>query len=319
MTESKSTEISSQEELLNLLEQQSNRIAEQEQEIQNHLSSEQELNSQIATLQSTVTTLLSENEKLTKRAAVVNSIELKNRELSKATIMTKKLSAEVLQRAQQEQDKAKRAEERRRREEEEKQKEIQNRREAEKKQQQAETTSWSVKNTFKTLFIANAIFTGALAFFMLYDRRSVLWECGKWFTDRGKGIAGFASWVKDCFLGMAHGMAGWKWPLPVCYGLTGIVFLLIAAALVLLFMWLFRKLSDLKSEISSEYISPLFKGAISADIAIILFFVCLWFYSPIKATMHMNIFSLWLIFALVGVLVWNAPEVIRGTKRWIKP
>jgi len=213
----------------------------------------------------------------------------------------------ALYQAKQERDRAEKARE-------EANKEAKERREAEDKARKAEYEADGTKTTFRSLFIGNIIFAAALAFFQLYDHRSVLVECGKWFADRGKSIAGFVLWLKSIYMGIAHGFVSFKWPVPLCFILTILIFIFIAAALFLLFRWLFFKIAKRVSDILYEYDNGLFKSAVSADIALILFFVCMWFYTPIKAALRLNIFSLWLIFAIVGVLIWNAPEIVRGLK-----
>lgn len=218
-----------------------------------------------------------------------------------------KRAADRLRQAQAAQKRTEEAEERRRAEAEE-------RRKAEAEAKHAKVQEYSTKSRFTAFFVANEIFTAALAFFMLYDRRSVLAECGKWFADRGKNIAAFFGWWGWLYMSMAHGMEGWKWPVPLCFILAVVFLLLIIAALIGGIGFGLIKLHGVIENIQTEYDDGLFKGAISVSIALILFFVCLWFYAPLKAVFHLNIFSLWLIFAAVGVLIWNSPEIVRGVR-----
>lgn len=219
------------------------------------------------------------------------------------------------QEKQQELARAERANENARKEHEAAQKEAENRREAEDKARNAESAAKDTKNIFKSLFISNVIFTAALTLFQLYDKRSVLAECGKWFADRGKGIAAFFHWWGWLYMSIAYGMEGWKWYVPLCFILTTIVFLLIVAVLGVLLILVFGIVTEILHNISCEYENGLFKAAVSVDIALILFFVCLWFYAPIKAALHLNIFSLWLIFSTIGILIWNVPEIKRGIEQ----
>jgi hypothetical protein len=217
-------------------------------------------------------------------------------------------AADRLRQAQAAQKRTDEAEERRRAEAEERHK-------AEAEAKHAKVQECGTKSRFTALFAANEIFTAALAFLMLYDRRSVLTECGKWFAARGKGIAAFFRWWGWIYMSMAHGMEGWKWPVPLCFILAVVFLLLIIAVLTGGIGFGLIKLHEVIENIKAEYLgNELFKGSISVSIALILFFVCLWFYAPIKSVFHLNIFSLWLIFAAVGVLIWNAPEIVRGLK-----
>jgi hypothetical protein len=220
-----------------------------------------------------------------------------------------KQAADRLWQAQAAEKRTQEAEERRKAEAEE-------RRKAEAEAKHAKVQEYGTKSRFTALFAANEIFTAALAFFMLYDRRSVLVECGKWFADRGKGIAVFFRWWGWLYMSMAHGMEGWKWSVPLCFILAVVFLLLIIAALIGGIGFCLIKLHEVIENIKSEYLgNELFKGSISVSIALILFFVCLWFYAPIKAAFHLNIFSLWLIFSIIGVLIWNSPEIVRGLKQ----
>ena len=194
-------------------------------------------------------------------------------------------------------------------------KEYEERIKAQEEARHAKVQEHGTKSTFTALFAANAIFTVALAIIMLWDRRSVLTECGAWFVTRGKGIAAFFCWGGWLYMGMAHGMESWKWPHPLCFILAVVFLLLIVAALIGGIGFLLIKLHRVIENIKAEYLgNEIFKGAISVDIALILFYICLWAYGPLKAAFHLNIFSLWLIFSIVGVLIWNGPEVVRGLK-----
>jgi hypothetical protein len=243
---------------------------------------------------------------------------LKNKKLLNIAKEAKESADDALQEAQYDRVRAERANENARKEHEAAQEEANNRRESESKARNAEYAAKGTKDTFRSLFISNTIFTAVLAFFQLYGHRNVLTECGKWFTDRGKGIAAFFHWWGWLYMSIAHGMEGWKWYVPLCFILTTIVFLLIVAVLGILLVLVLGIMADILHNIACEYENGLFKGAVSVDIALILFFVCLWFYAPIKAALHLNIFSLWLIFSAVGILVWNAPEIKRGAENLVE-
>lgn len=233
--------------------------------------------------------------------------------MSEAT-EAKAMSDNALEEAQQERERAYRANENARKEREAAQEEAKNRCEAENKANTAKRVVEDTKNTFKSLFIGNSIFTAALAIFMIYDRKSVLSECGKWFCDRGNDIAAFFRWWGWLYMSIAKGMESLKWPVAICFILSVLVVLIIIAVLILILRWLIPHVWDKLLNIQTEYMNGLFKGAISLDIAFILFFCCLWFYAPIKSVFHLNIFSLWLIFSAIGVAIWNAPEIVGGLR-----
>jgi cation transport ATPase len=290
------------------------KLEEAQQTIQMFSSKNLMQQSEMQKMQSALMSAQKEIELLKNRASSVNAIELKNQKLLKEANQAKVLGDNALQEAQQERARAERSNENARKEREAAQEEAKNRREAEKKTKEAENSARDTKDTFKNLFIGNAIFTAALAFFQFYDQRSVLAECGKWFAAGGKSIGAFFRWWGWLYMSIAHGMESWKWYAPVCFILSTLICIFIAVVLLLLFLRLLIKLGDVLHSIACEYDNGLFKAAISVDIALILFFICLWFYPPIKAVFHLNIFSSWLIFAAVGVLIWNAPEIVRGLK-----
>jgi len=119
---------------------------------------------------------------------------LKNKKLLNIAKEAKESADDALQEAQYDRVRAERANENARKEHEAAQEEANNRRESESKARNAEYAAKGTKDTFRSLFISNTIFTAVLAFFQLYGHRNVLTECGKWFTDRGKGIAAFFHW-----------------------------------------------------------------------------------------------------------------------------
>ncbi len=224
-------------------------------------------------------------------------------------------SIKALQQAQKEREKAEKAASRAEAECRSAREEAVKRIEAEKMARSAKRAADSASVTYKSLYVGNVIFTAALAIFMLYDRRIVLKECLQWFIARGDNIKGIALWVKTCYIGAVFRM-GASWGLPSVWGylIATVAFLIIAAVLLALLGWIFIKICEIISSIRAECADGIFKGVISADIALVLFFVCLWFYDPIKSALHLNIFSIWLIFSIIGCMIWNAKEIINGVK-----
>lgn len=97
---------------------------------------------------------------------------------------------------------------------------------------------------------------------------------------------------------------------------------IVVMALILTAVFVLLKKAKYKFDLNSNHVmyycdkgKPyiLFKSVISVGIAIGLFIGCLCFYETIKKLFsYLNIFSIWLQFASVGLIIWNGRDLKNG-------
>lgn len=307
---------------LKLIQDLTERLEESKQRIQTLQLENSTLQLENQTMKSAVMTANEQIESLTNRAASVNETELKNKELLKNAQEAKALSDKSLQESkkarQQAISEANRAEHARQQAEQqaEQEEQEQERYKAQEKARKSEGEKESIKTVYKSLFIGNGALTLVLALLMAYSKRSVLTEVLNWFPDRLDNIKSIALWFKDIYIGAVTLMSE-HWNLSAVWGylIASIVSLALLVGLFFLCRWLFEQIGYKKRAIKAQYTDGLFKGVISADIAISLFFICLWFYEPIKSILPFNIFSVWLMFSIIGCAAWNRREIVGGVQR----
>lgn len=199
------------------------------------------------------------------------------------------------------------------------QKKLQNndeeRRKAERKAYTAENAFRSSKSTYKTLFIGNMILTLIIAFFVAYGKREVFIEMGYWFVLRAQNIKVFFLGLNSLYIGAVKGMnSSWKIPIEWCYVIAIIFFIIMTAAAIFFLKMAYVKLKSLLKRIYDQFEDPLFKGLVSADITLAMFYVCLFFSKGIGKLVPMNIMSIWLILSFTGCMIWTFPEIREGMK-----
>lgn len=228
----------------------------------------------------------------------------------------KVVSDKALKEAQQERRKAESAAARAEAERRSAQTEQQNRREAEEKARRAEGAAYGTKMTYKSLFIGQMVFCLAMAFFVAYGKRGVLSEMGKWFPSRWTDFIGLLMGLKNAFFGLVDfPITHWHFAAVWGYTFAIAVSFMVGVGLFFLFCWLKDKISDFWWNVKLQYMDGTFKMVISADIALVMLYVCLFFHDRLTKALPLNILSIWLILTLVWVFAWNGKEIIGGVKR----
>lgn len=190
------------------------------------------------------------------------------------------------------------------------------RRKAENKARSAVNASIQSKMTYKSLFMGNMIFTLVLAFFVAYGKRGVLQEMGKWFPARWHDLVGVFKGLQSLFMALAKFPPA-KWGIGAIWGyvFAVVVSLALLVGLFFLLRWVKEKIGGLWWNIKLQYHDGTFKAIVSADIALAMLYVCLFFYESLKKLLPLNILSIWLILSFVGVMIWNAKEIIGGATK----
>ncbi len=300
---------------LELIQELNNQLEEAKQLIQTLQSTNSTLQSEKQKMILAVTTAKEQIESLTSRASIVNETEIKNKELLRKATEFKAMRDKALKEAEMAQqqvkteaDRAERALQQARNEEQERYKE-------QEKTRKIEGQARSSKMTYKNLFVGNSMFTVVLAFLMAYNKRSVFTEVLKWFPDRFNNIKGVFLWFKRIYIGAATLINDhWKLSVVWCYVITSVVFIALLVGLFFLLRLVLEEIAYKIQAIKRQYKDGIFKWVISVDITLSLFFVCLWFYEPIRHVLPLNIFSVWLLLSIIGCAAWNSKEIIGGIK-----
>lgn len=175
----------------------------------------------------------------------------------------------------------------------------------------------------KSLFVGNLLMVTILIFFQTRTKGAIFQECGEWFNARANDLYHSLQWLKDgFFMGLYSAIKGKLHVGEVGGGLlTVLVILLIVGGIVALFSVNRWKLKEIARNFRMSYTVQddsykLLKLVVSVDIAIGFFIACTNFYEPFKKLMHgMNIFSIWLTFTAVALLLWNGNDIIRGFRK----
>ncbi|MGL5253994.1 MAG: DUF6040 family protein [Brevinema sp.] len=173
-----------------------------------------------------------------------------------------------------------------------------------------------VKMTYKTLFFGQMIFTLALAFFVAYGKRGVLVEMGKWFPDRLNDLIGVLKGLGSLFMALAKFPPA-KWHIGAVWGYIFAIVVSLAVAVGVFFLCRFikEKISGFWWNLKLEYSDGTFMAVISADIALVMLYVCLFFYEGLKKAFPLNILSIWIILSLIGVVAWNSTHIVKAVRK----
>lgn len=303
-------------ELETLIQEQIQTIQELQRENQTLQSQNSKLQSSNREKQSALMKAQDEIELLMSRAASVNEAEIRANEALKEAEQARAMSDKALNQATKEREAADRARAKAYEANEEMKRESEKRAEAQEKVRIARGGELLTQARYRALFAGVGIFTVVLAILTAYEKRNIFPECGAWFADRGANIKAIGLWFRDTFMG-AVTLMGDKWSLSAvwCYVIVGIVSLILTATLFLFFSYIFYKIGELLQSIQRQYDDGVLKAILSGAIAISLLYVCLYLYEPIKSLVPLNILSVWLILSLMGGLLVNLPEIIKGVKR----
>jgi len=298
---------------MKLIQTLTERLEQTEQEKSNLYSENLKLRSENQELRSKLMSSVEQIELLKSRAASVNEIELQNKELLRSAKEAETTSANALAKAEQERQRAKYEKEQTRIANEEQRHEAQKRQEAEKKAKSAIASESDTKRRYTALFNGIMIITISLAILMAYSRHSIFAECGKWFSDRADNIRAITSWINTTYLSIAEIFSGI--PAVLCYIISVMIMLAGTAVVIMMFVSVCGhfKVGTRVMSILGEYDDGI-KAIITVSVSISLFYVCLFMYEPIKNIIPSNIFSTWLWMSLIGTIVINGKEIIRGIK-----
>ncbi len=169
------------------------------------------------------------------------------------------------------------------------------------------------KMTYKKLFIGNAIFTLALAFFIAYIRRSVLVDMVHWFSLRWHNITSISKWLYNTYTSSVNVVKGW-WQLSsvLNYLIVTVATLIILALIYFALKFIINYIRDFILSVKEKIEDNIFKQIISIDITLISLYITLFFSDSIKVLVELNSFSIWLILSLVGICLWHTPEIYKA-------
>jgi hypothetical protein len=174
------------------------------------------------------------------------------------------------------------------------------------------------KTAYKAVFTGIGIpYTLTIAIIMLVERRKVLLECGKWFSDRCNNLISLFLSLKNIYMSVVAFFSKTFTGITSvwCYVITTFISLVVAASLFFLFCWIFSIVVVKLAAIKEQYKDGLFKAILSISIAISLFYGCLYLYEPIKGIVNLNIFSVWMIISFISTIIVNLKEIVGGVKR----
>lgn len=294
------------------IEDLSARLKEAQQTIAGLKSKNSELQLENQELQSIVTTATEQIELLTSRAATVNKTEAENEKLSAESKKAVDLRDRALQEAERAAERARRDEARAREAEQRRADADRKQYEAEQATRQAQDSTRRAQTRYKSLFIGQLIFTVVLAALMAWSKRSVFSELGMWWADRAGDVVIAGRGIGKAFMWMAALLGHWGVPGAWPYVIAAAVSTGLLVGLFFLCRRLWAALIVAVGRVRKQYRDGVWKAVITVDIALGLFYICLWFYEPLRSVWPFNIFSLWLLLAAIGSIAWNLPEIKRG-------
>lgn len=225
----------------------------------------------------------------------------------------KALSDKALQEAERAKKEAKAYYERSQRANRERQEEALEKSKARDEARKATTHAYSVKMTYKSLFVGQMVFCLAMAFFVAYGKRGILSEMGEWFPERWHDFTSVLIGLKGIFIAFAKFPSA-KFHIGAIWGylFAVVAFVSLGVGVFFLCRWIKMAISDFWWNLKLEYSDGTFMAVISADIALVMLYVCLFFYDGLKKAFPLNILSIWLILSLLGVVAWNGKHIVKA-------
>lgn len=164
------------------------------------------------------------------------------------------------------------------------------------------------------LFTIMGIISLTIAITSIVGHSDAVLECGRWFADRWSNLKTLFSTFRNGYMTIFSVTSNVFTKLaPLwCYVITSVIALAVAVGLFFLFCWLLSMIIEKLSTIKRRYKDGRLKAIISGSVAISLFYVCLYLYEQIKSIIPLNIFSVWLILSLIGVILVNFKEIIKS-------
>lgn len=268
----------------------------------------------ITELQSELMMQQEQNALLTERASSVNKTESLNEKLNEQAAAAQALSDRKNREAKAAEERAERARASAQESEERKRKADQERWEAEQAKREAQDTTKRAQTRYKALFIAVDIYAALLTVLVSRERRSVFAEMGQWWVDRWHNIMSAGRGIGAAFMWVVHLAEGWGWYPAWRYVLAVGLALALLTGLFFLVSFLVTWIIEKAQYIKTRYHDSFWKATVTVTTALGLFFICLWFYEPIRAVWPFNIFSLWLALSAIGAVTWSGRELYEGLK-----
>jgi hypothetical protein len=163
----------------------------------------------------------------------------------------------------------------------------------------------------KTLFTGLLLFTAALAVLNAYARAAVFAECVRWFTGLGGVVKACALWLYSSFFRFKDEFSVRLPDLPAAlyYAAPALLYLCAAAVLVYLLVRLVKMLRKTVPVLGRQYKHGAYKAVLTISVVISIFYACVFLYEPIKRLLPFNIFTVWLLLALLGAAAVNYKEL----------
>lgn len=272
--------------------------------------SEKEL--KIQEMQSLLTTQQGQIASLTERASSVNKTESLNEKLSEQAAKAQALVDRKNREANAAEERAERASASARESEERKRKADQAAWEAEQQTRQAQDTTRRAQTRYKSASIALGAVAIVQAVLLSWGRGSAWSEIGQWWVLRWHNIISTGRGIGAAFRWTATLLGSWGVPGPWGYVIAAAVAAGLAVGLFFLGRAGVKALAATVGRIRRQYQDGMWKASMTAATTLTLFFICLWAYTPLQAVWPFNIFSLWLLAALIGAAAWNYTEIKRG-------
>lgn len=173
-----------------------------------------------------------------------------------------------------------------------------------------------MRTKYRVLFycmLANVFF---LAVAFLVQHSTALHDFQAWIFACGDIIRNVCLSVASIFVAVVNGIERFlRMPVLISYLVASILFLTAACLVGLGVIHLRPMVRNLIARISSSYRDRQLKRAISVEIVINLFILCVCFDAQLKAVLaRVNIVNVWLLLSAIFILIWNFPEIKGGLR-----
>jgi hypothetical protein len=235
-----------------------------------------------------------------------------NEKLSEQAAAAQALSDRKKQEAKAAEERAERARASAQESEDRKRKADQERWEAEQAKREAQDTTRRAQTRYKSASIALGAVAVVQAVLLSWGRGSAWSEIGRWWGLRWHNLMSAGRGIGTAFRWTAALLGIWGVPGPWGYVIAVVLALALLTGLFFLGWAAVAPLATVLLRIRRQYQDGIWKASMTAATTLALFFICLWAYIPLQAVWPFNIFSLWLLAALISAVAWNFPEIKRG-------
>lgn len=289
-------------------------IAELQSLIQEQLQTNSKLQSELQKAKSELTKMSEELESLRKRASSVNKTEIEAKALIEQAEKEKAGAIRDSRRDWERADKAERdaikARDRADEAEYRMKKAEKERKEAISKVGSAEYTVRNCQMTYKSLFVGSLIFSVITAFFLAYEKRTFLPSLGKWLNNRWNDAVGFLNGLKLLFMAWVDFLPH-NFKIDVLWGYLFALVLSVVVCVGLFFAgrWVKSVLDKMWEEFDRSVNDKVLKNVVTANIVLLMLYICLFFGDSLAESFGLNIVSIWLIMSITGVAIWYCREI----------